>query len=293
MAHQLHDINWIGNFVRSVHSLARPLLLYTLFPQMIGNPSPVNAWTRALQIHVLSSQARAQPAEVQMTSDETVKTVADSRIVSVHKVKPQDCDDTFLSTGALLRWMDASACMSAERHSRLPSVTVSMDDLVLEPWGVPIGHYIEVVAAVNNAFKTRYSSALFDRNETCIHICFLLFHSMEIGITVRAQDPRSGSWRSVCTAFFNFVAIVDGKASPVGPIQAVSIEERHAFAIAAERKELRLKKLTLLAKVTAEQFTARSPRASSGHGSVNPCSETVTEVGMPALSLSLSLVHSM
>ena len=43
------------------------------------------------------------------------------------------------------------ACLSAERHAQESSVTVSMDDLVIEPEGVPVGHYVELVAQVPKA----------------------------------------------------------------------------------------------------------------------------------------------
>ena len=113
------------------------------------------------------------------------KPVCASRVKSLHPISPAQCDEGGrLHPGELLKYMDATACMAAERHCGRNSVTISMDDLQFEA-EVSAGAVVAVVAQVNNAFRT----------------------SMEIGVGVTSEDPFSGRSRVVATAFFTFVAI--------------------------------------------------------------------------------------
>ncbi|GCB79573.1 hypothetical protein scyTo_0016003, partial [Scyliorhinus torazame] len=58
-----------------------------------------------------------------------------------------------LSTGQLLKWMDTTACLSAERHANCPCVTVSVDDIDFEHT-LSIGQVVNIKAKVNRAFNT-------------------------------------------------------------------------------------------------------------------------------------------
>lgn len=49
--------------------------------------------------------------------------------------------------------MDICACLSAEKHGQLSSVTLSMDDLSFDIPAV-LGDVLEICATVNNAFNT-------------------------------------------------------------------------------------------------------------------------------------------
>jgi acyl-CoA hydrolase len=61
--------------------------------------------------------------------------------------------------------------------------------------------------------------------------------SMEIGLLVNTENPESGKMRLVCSAFFTFVAIgQDGNKVEVPPVIPESVDERHAYALAIERK---------------------------------------------------------
>ncbi|GMH91198.1 hypothetical protein TL16_g11987 [Triparma laevis f. inornata] len=69
-------------------------------------------------------------------------------------VSQEHCDRrNVVRAGCLLRWMDICACLSAEKHGQLSSVTLSMDDLSFDIPAV-LGDVLEICATVNNAFNT-------------------------------------------------------------------------------------------------------------------------------------------
>ena len=58
-----------------------------------------------------------------------------------------------ISASQLLQWLDITACLSAELHSKNPAVTVSMDDLEFyEP--VPVGSLLQITAVPTRSFNT-------------------------------------------------------------------------------------------------------------------------------------------
>uniref|UniRef100_A0A672MGT4 Acyl-CoA thioesterase 12 n=1 Tax=Sinocyclocheilus grahami TaxID=75366 RepID=A0A672MGT4_SINGR len=88
-----------------------------------------------------------------------------------------------LGAGQLLKWMDTTGCLAAERHAGMACVTASMDDIQFEET-VRVGQVINIKARVNRAFNT----------------------SMEVGIYVTVQEVLSGVTKRVCVAFSTFVA---------------------------------------------------------------------------------------
>ena len=69
-------------------------------------------------------------------------------------ISQEHCDRrNVVRAGCLLRWMDICACLSAEKHGQLSSVTLSMDDLSFDIPAV-LGDVLEICATVNNAFNT-------------------------------------------------------------------------------------------------------------------------------------------
>ncbi|XP_066424971.1 acetyl-coenzyme A thioesterase isoform X3 [Molothrus aeneus] len=58
-----------------------------------------------------------------------------------------------LGAGPLLRWMDAAACLAAEKHAGVSCVTASMDDIQFEE-AARVGQIIAIRTKVNRAFKT-------------------------------------------------------------------------------------------------------------------------------------------
>uniref|UniRef100_A0A3Q2D9S3 HotDog ACOT-type domain-containing protein n=1 Tax=Cyprinodon variegatus TaxID=28743 RepID=A0A3Q2D9S3_CYPVA len=58
-----------------------------------------------------------------------------------------------LSVGQLLKWMDSTACLSAERHAGSLCVTASMDDIHFEHT-ISVGQVVNIGAKVNRAFNS-------------------------------------------------------------------------------------------------------------------------------------------
>uniref|UniRef100_A0A671LE35 Acyl-CoA thioesterase 12 n=1 Tax=Sinocyclocheilus anshuiensis TaxID=1608454 RepID=A0A671LE35_9TELE len=120
-----------------------------------------------------------------------------------------------LGAGQLLKWMDTTACLAAERHAGMACVTASMDDIQFEET-VRVGQVINIKARVNRAFNT----------------------SMEVGIYVTVQEVLSGVTKRVCVAFSTFVA------KPTGTHKVrkrlCQDEEMLEYSLASERRRLRL-----------------------------------------------------
>ncbi|KAL1266232.1 hypothetical protein QQF64_001907 [Cirrhinus molitorella] len=124
-----------------------------------------------------------------------------------------------LGAGQLLKWMDTTACLAAERHAGMACVTASMDDIQFEET-VRVGQVINIKARVNRAFNT----------------------SMEVGIYVKVQEVLSGTTKRVCVAFSTFVAKPTGthKVS-LKPLDIQgSVEKMLEYSLASERRRLRL-----------------------------------------------------
>jgi acyl-CoA hydrolase len=147
------------------------------------------------------------------------KPVSASRVSVTHIVMPGDAN--VLGTafgGAIMQWTDAAAAMAAMRHARLPVVTVSVDQLhFLAP--IRIGHMAILVAQVNAVFAT----------------------SMEVGVEVSTEDPRTGERRKCCDAHLTFVALgADNRPTEVPPLLAETEDERRREREARVRREARL-----------------------------------------------------
>ena len=112
------------------------------------------------------------------------KGVSESMVHFYEIINQENCDaQGNVRAGCLLRWMDICACLSAEKHGMLSSVTLSMDDLTFD-MPAKLGDVLEISARVNNAFNT----------------------SMEVGVLVQSTGETSSSITH-CKAFFTFVSL--------------------------------------------------------------------------------------
>uniref|UniRef100_A0A3B3SDV6 Acyl-CoA thioesterase 11b n=1 Tax=Paramormyrops kingsleyae TaxID=1676925 RepID=A0A3B3SDV6_9TELE len=123
-----------------------------------------------------------------------------------------------LSAGQLLKWMDSTACLSAERHAGCSCVTASVDDIYFEHT-IGVGQVVNIKAKVNRAFNS----------------------SMEVGIVVTCEDLYSDLQWKVCQAYATFVA----RGSDMGKVQLKPVslqtqEEQLEHSIASERRRMRL-----------------------------------------------------
>ncbi|XP_050572422.1 acetyl-coenzyme A thioesterase [Cygnus atratus] len=123
-----------------------------------------------------------------------------------------------LSAGQLLKWMDATACLAAEKHAAVSCVTASMDDIQFEE-AARVGQVITIKAKVNRAFKT----------------------SMEVGIKVTVQDVLTNVEKIVSVAHATYVAKpVGAKKIELEPVQLLSTEDHVEHTLATERRRIRL-----------------------------------------------------
>jgi acyl-CoA hydrolase len=119
---------------------------------------------------------------------------------------PTDANTTgFVHGGTVMKLCDEAAGIAALRHSRCPRVvTVAMDRMTfLEP--VHVGELLTLSAKVNAVWRT----------------------SMEVGVRVEAEVPRTGELRHTSTAYLTMVALDDdGLPTPVPPLEVSTPEEQ-------------------------------------------------------------------
>ncbi len=120
--------------------------------------------------------------------------------------------------GSVMGWIDICAAVAAQRHARQIVVTASMDELHFHA-PIKVGFQVILRARVIAAFKS----------------------SMEIGVTVHAENPLTGERQLTTSALLTFVALdKDGHKLPVPPLQLERDDERAAAAEAARRRQERL-----------------------------------------------------
>lgn len=119
--------------------------------------------------------------------------------------------------GRLMHFIDIAAAMAAHRHARSYVVTASMDHIdFLAP--VHVGDLLILKSSVNRAFTT----------------------SMEVGVKVWVENYMTATSRHVASAYLTFVAVDPrGSKLPVPPIMPETEEEKHRYAAAERRREIR------------------------------------------------------
>ena len=117
-----------------------------------------------------------------------------------------------------MSWIDIAGAIAAQRHSQKEVVTASIDEL---SFVAPIkkGWVVNLRASVNFVSKT----------------------SMEVGVRVDAENPKTGEVFHTATAYLTFVALgSDGRPSSVASLILNSSQDHRRFAEGQKRRELRL-----------------------------------------------------
>jgi acyl-CoA hydrolase len=133
------------------------------------------------------------------------KPPADSRATLVRWMGIQDANTGGLvHGGAVMKLCDEVAAIAAIRHSGHRAVTAAMDRMTfIAP--VKVAELMTFKATVNAAWNT----------------------SMEVGVRVEAEDPRTGEARHTSTAYLTMVALDDaGEPTKVPPLAAESPTEQ-------------------------------------------------------------------
>lgn len=143
-----------------------------------------------------------------------------SRVVMTQLVLPSHTNslDTVFG-GTIMSWIDIAAAIAAQRHSNREVVTASMDQL---SFVAPVrkGWVVNLQASVNYVSRT----------------------SMEIGVRVDAENPKTGETFHTASAYMTFVALgSDGKPSAVPALTLETEEDRRRNKQAEIRRQNRLK----------------------------------------------------
>jgi len=155
-----------------------------------------------------------------MTFDPTVpKPARESEAIMTQMVLPPDTNALHSAFGGrVMEWIDIAAAIAAQRHCRTPVVTASMDEVHFH---API--QLGWTAALKARVLATFSS------------------SLEVGVTVTAENPFSGESRLTTTALLTFVAQnVDGSKGRVPPLLLETEAERITFEEAKARRAARL-----------------------------------------------------
>jgi acyl-CoA hydrolase len=120
--------------------------------------------------------------------------------------------------GTLMKLVDTAGGLAAMKHCGGPVVTVAMDEMTfLEP--VYVGEVVTVKAMVNDTGTS----------------------SLEVGVRVEAESPRTGRRVHTSSAYLVYVALDrDGRPRPVPPVIAETEEERQRQREAKLRRAARL-----------------------------------------------------
>lgn len=147
------------------------------------------------------------------------KPPADSRSTLVRWMGVQDANTGGLVHGGIvMKLCDEVAGIAAIRHSGTRVVTAAMDRMTfVSP--VRVAELMTFKATVNAAWNT----------------------SMEVGVRVEAEDPRTGEARHTSTAYLTMVALDDaGEPTKVPPLAAESATEKRREREAELRRTNRL-----------------------------------------------------
>ncbi len=155
-----------------------------------------------------------------MPGTQSGKPVSASQVVMTQLVLPSHTNalDTIFG-GVIMSWIDICGAIAAQRHSQKEVVTASIDKLnFIAP--VKKGWVVNLKASVNFVSRT----------------------SMEVGIRVDAENPKTGEVFHTASAYTTFVAIGgSGRATEVPPVIPETDTEKRRFEAARQRREARLK----------------------------------------------------
>lgn len=148
------------------------------------------------------------------------KKVSTSQVIMTQLVLPSHTNalDTVFG-GTVMSWIDIAAAIAAQRHSNKDVVTASIDRL---DFIAPVfkGWVVNLKASVNYASKT----------------------SMEVGVRVDAENPKTGEIFHTASAYTTFVALgSNGKPSEVPDLILETEVEKRRFQDGLKRRQDRVK----------------------------------------------------
>lgn len=120
--------------------------------------------------------------------------------------------------GTIMSWIDIAAAIAAQRHAGKEVVTASIDRLdFIAP--VYTGWVVNLKASVNYTSRT----------------------SMEVGVRVDAENPKTGEVFHTASAYCTFVALGStGKPSEIPQLELQTDDDNRRYNEAKKRREVRL-----------------------------------------------------
>ena len=147
------------------------------------------------------------------------KSVSSSQVIMTELVLPSHTNAIgSIFGGTIMAWIDIAAAICAQRHSGKEVVTASIDRLdFIAP--VYKGWVVNMKASVNFTSRT----------------------SMEVGVRVDAENPKTGETFHTASAYTTFVALgSNGKPIEIPGLDLVTDDDRRRYAAAQKRREYRL-----------------------------------------------------
>lgn len=121
--------------------------------------------------------------------------------------------------GQVMAWIDIAAAIAATKFARTAVVTVSIDAIHFKA-PIKLGQIVYIKAKVNYVGRT----------------------SMEVGVRVDAEDPKTGECVLSVKAYTTFVALNNqGKPTEVPKLLLKTSEEKRRHADAVKRSASRMK----------------------------------------------------
>lgn len=155
-----------------------------------------------------------------MATDLAPRPVSSSQATMSELMMPQHANNMGnVFGGVILSLIDRVAAVAATRHARRQCVTVSVDRVdFLQP--IYMSELVTARASVNFAGHT----------------------SMEVGISIEAENLLTGERRHTNSCYVTYVAIGDdGKPAPVPQVIPETEDQKRRYRAAEERRARRLK----------------------------------------------------
>src|SRR5215831_6479770 len=151
------------------------------------------------------------------------KSPRESEVTMTQMILPPDANPLNAAFGGkVMEWIDICGGIAAQRHCRQMVVTASMDDLHFHA-SIRVGWIVTLRARVLAVFHT----------------------SMEVGVTVTAENPLDGGRGLTTSALLTFVALApDGTKVAAPPLLLETDADRLAAQGAHTRREQRLARKT-------------------------------------------------
>jgi len=159
------------------------------------------------------------------------KTPDESAVTMTEIVLPQHTNALgSIFGGTVMSWIDIAGAICAGKHARSDVVTASIDALhFIQP--IKLGYHVELKASVNFTGTT----------------------SMEVGVRVDTENPKTGERFHNVSAYLTFVAVgPDGKSVPVPPLLPRTDAQKRRNQAALLRRQSRI--------LLAQQIKAENPK---------------------------------